>query len=607
MQTDWLDRISAGWKAWVILFVMTFAASAPGVFTLPALDRDESRFAQASKQMLETGDYIRIRYQDRLRNKKPAGIHWLQAGSTAALSAPDARAIWSYRVPSWIGVALATLATFWAGIALVGRRAAFLGAGLFGATLLLTSEGHVAKTDGVLISLTTLGVAALAHLYMRADNARWLAVLFWAAMGLGFLIKGPVTPMVAGFVLAGLWLWDAREAGWMRAFAWWPGPVLFVALVLPWFTWIQLATSGAYLEGAVGKDLKDKLVSASEGHGGWPGYHLMLMPVLLFPATLFLLPAIGAVWRGVRRRDLASLTGRAEPGLKLLVVWAVPTWIFFEFLPTKLSHYILPAYPGLALMCGYGAVQLIDGARMAWLRRASAGVFFLGGALLLALSHPATPRAVTRDMAGDFTQAEATAILDQWITAGAFPIWVWSGAAAAFLAAIGLVFARRIALAALAGIVAALTIGVHVRVYMLPAQSWLAPTETARAALGEICALPGPGGAGCHAPGPARVNAVGYSEPSYVFRLGTQSVHPPQTVIALPEENAAFPVAFLLNLEDPDARQALQTLTRAAARRGLCTRRSSPHYAINYSRGDPVAFVALRFDAPPCATAQPGT
>ena len=45
-----LDRLSTGWKAWIILFLLTFGAAAPGVFLLPALDRDESRFAQASKQ-----------------------------------------------------------------------------------------------------------------------------------------------------------------------------------------------------------------------------------------------------------------------------------------------------------------------------------------------------------------------------------------------------------------------------------------------------------------------------------------------------------------------------------------------------------------------------
>jgi 4-amino-4-deoxy-L-arabinose transferase-like glycosyltransferase len=70
-----LDRLSTGWQAWALLFMITFLGAAPGVFNLPALDRDESRFAQASKEMLEEDSYILIQYQDELRNKKPAGIH----------------------------------------------------------------------------------------------------------------------------------------------------------------------------------------------------------------------------------------------------------------------------------------------------------------------------------------------------------------------------------------------------------------------------------------------------------------------------------------------------------------------------------------------------
>ncbi|MEE2930769.1 MAG: glycosyltransferase family 39 protein, partial [Pseudomonadota bacterium] len=229
-----LDHLSSGWKAWLILFVVTLSATAPGVFNLPALDRDEARFAQASKQYIETGDYLIIRYQDEYRNKKPAGIHWLQAGSTHLLGDEDKLEIWTYRVPSWLGVAFATLATFWCGLVFMGRRAAFLGALLFGVTLLVTSEGHISKTDGMLVFLTTLGVGALARLYMDAtEKPRRMALVFWFAMGAGLLIKGPVTPMVAAYAGLGAWVWSKAAEGkggnWWRPLLWWPGPLLAAA------------------------------------------------------------------------------------------------------------------------------------------------------------------------------------------------------------------------------------------------------------------------------------------------------------------------------------------------------------------------------------------
>lgn len=591
---DTLDRISTGWKAWLLLLVLTMGAAAPGVFSIPSLDRDESRFAQASKQMLETGDYIQIRYQDGLRNKKPAGIHWLQAGSTAAFSSAEAQEIWSYRVPSWIGAGLGTLAAFWAGIVLIGRRAAFMGAALFGATLLLTSEAHISKTDAVLIFFTTLGVGALARLYMRQDNDKRMAVLFWAAMGLGFLIKGPVTPMVAGFILAGLSLWDKRQFDWMRSLIWWPGPLLFVVLVLPWFAWVQLETAGQYLEGAVGKDLRDKLVTASEGHGGLPGYHLAHIPIHFFPATLLFIPAIAAVWHAMRRDRLDTVAGEPRDGLKFLLVWAVPTWLFFEFLPTKLSHYILPAYPAFALMAGYGALKLMEGVRLPVTRVLSVGLFALGGAALAAVSIPGVDHLLMAEAASDFQTAEAETVLASWTPQLVYPLWLWWAGVAALVVTLCIAVMRRIGWAITGAIVTSVLLGWHIRAVFLPSQIWVQPTETLRLALEDVCGVPGEG-VGCTAP--ERVSAVGYAEPSFIMTIGTQNLHPPETVIELPEAPSEVPTVFVINLEDPAGPPALAALEEQAEAGGFCTTRSDPVYALNYSNGDPVHFIALRFEA----------
>src|SRR5271167_749270 len=64
----------------VLLIVFCLIAFLPGFFQIPPVDRDEARFAQATKQMIETGDYIDIKFQDETRYKKPVGIYWLQAG-----------------------------------------------------------------------------------------------------------------------------------------------------------------------------------------------------------------------------------------------------------------------------------------------------------------------------------------------------------------------------------------------------------------------------------------------------------------------------------------------------------------------------------------------
>src|SRR5499433_3461282 len=93
---------AAAWLVFVCL--VTFL---PGFFQIPPVDRDEAYFAQATKQMIETGDYVDIRYQDDVRYRKPVGIYWLQAAvvnTASALGLPNARTtIWLYRLPSLIG------------------------------------------------------------------------------------------------------------------------------------------------------------------------------------------------------------------------------------------------------------------------------------------------------------------------------------------------------------------------------------------------------------------------------------------------------------------------------------------------------------------------
>lgn len=596
-----LDRMSQGWKAWALLFIITFGAAAPGVFMMPALDRDESRYAQASKQMLEEGDLILIRYQDELRNKKPVGIHWLQAGATAAFTGPEAKAIWTHRVPSWLGAAFATLACFWAGIPLIGRRAAFLGSALFGATILLTTEAHIAKTDALLACLITLSIAALARLYTETGPPRPLAILFWVALAASFLVKGPVGLMVAGLTGAGIWLWDKRRSGeggsWWRPLLWLPGPALFLIIVLPWFVAVEILSGGTFLAGAVGEDLTDKVAGASEGHGGPPGYHLIASLVVFFPATLLVVPAIAAVLRALRGKTLTAL-GHGTDGLKFLLAWVIPTWLFFEILPTKLVHYVLPAYPALALLCGYGAVQLMDGLKMPRARGFGMILFSAGAILLLTISFPGVTSYLMADTAGDFRTVSQEEVLAAWAAYREYPLWLWAaGFALAGLAVIESARMRTGAAITLA-ICASIAIGWHVRGVMLPSQVWAQPTETARLALEDVCGVPGED-AICNVPVPARVLALGYSEPSYVMTLGTQNLHPPQTPLDLPADPAAYPVVYLLNFEergDVPMTERAATLRQQGAALSLCLTEGASHYALNYSNGRPVHFRAWRFD-----------
>lgn len=133
-------------KEWLIVAVFALTVSLAGVWSLPPLDRDEARFAQATAQMLESGDFITIRFQDDERNKKPAGVHWLQAASVTTFSTVEARAIWAYRLPSVIGGVLAALLTYFAAARLYNRETGLYAGLLLAAAPVLTAESTIAKT-----------------------------------------------------------------------------------------------------------------------------------------------------------------------------------------------------------------------------------------------------------------------------------------------------------------------------------------------------------------------------------------------------------------------------------------------------------------------------
>ncbi|QNL17985.1 glycosyltransferase family 39 protein [Hyphobacterium sp. CCMP332] len=368
-----MDQLIAGQRAWWIIAALAAIAALAGVFTVQPLDRDESRYAQATVQMLETGDFVEINFQDAPRHKKPVGIYWMQALTVGLLSDADARQIWAYRLPSVFGAMLAALGCFWVGTRLMSREAAFVAAALLAVSALLAAEGGIAKTDAILAGLTTMAMAALVQL--RYGGGRSAALIFWAMLGLGVLVKGPITPMVAGLTVGALVLWE-RRVDWLKPLLFWPGPLLAAAIVLPWFIAIELSSEAGFIQTAFLDDLAPKLTSGDESHGAWPGYHLLLVPLLTIPFGFYLLPGLHRVWTNLKTPETASAA-------RFLLAWVIPSWIVFELMPTKLPHYVLPLYPALALIAGLGWQALREAP--VWSRYGSIAVGLTGGLLFAAL------------------------------------------------------------------------------------------------------------------------------------------------------------------------------------------------------------------------------
>ncbi len=372
-------------RAGVLVLFAAIVAIA-GTFSLSPLDRDESRFAQATAQMLETGDFINIRFQDSERNKKPVGIYWLQAASVSLLSKVEAREIWAYRIPSFLAALLSAWLAYWAGCRLFDEETAFLGALLLIAAPSFSGEATIAKTDAVLLT-TVLGTQlALARLYLvglRGNQRVGLGtvLMFWIALAAGILIKGPITPMIAFFTIVVLALVHFR-AGVRQLFDWFlsfrpvTGLVILLALVGPWMIAIGLETEGRFFSDAIGTDMLGKVSQSQENHSGALGYYAVVVWFMFWPAALFLPLGLQIAVKNLR-----------HPGIIFALAWLIPTWLVFEFASTKLPHYTLPLYPALALIVAFAVTQISrsDGPPKYQIARLAGSALYLAVAALVAV------------------------------------------------------------------------------------------------------------------------------------------------------------------------------------------------------------------------------
>jgi len=489
-----LDQFTRGWRGYVLIALIAFSAAMFGAARVPVMDADEARFAQATRQMIESGDYVRIRLQENERNVKPVGVHWLQAVSVHTFEPLTGRlnAIWPYRLPSALGAVLAAIAALWGGSALLGYRPAIYGAALLAAGMLVSFEGMTAKTDAVLLGFITLAMAAIARLRAARDSSsllddpRALTLIFWAALACGLLVKGPVAPLVAVLTLATLAAWE-RRASWMKPLLWWPGPALALLIVAPWSLLISVQTDGRFFLDMFFGDIAPKLLSGHEDHFALPGFHTFLLPFLIFPATYALPAAARLVWGAAR----ASRTDEAMAAVRFLVCWAAPALLFFELTPTKLPHYVLPAYPAIALLCGAGIV-VMRGRRWRTAHPAGVVLFAVSAAVLVALM-ATSATFMPGDFGADLRRAVSTALIGIGIVVAAVT---------------ALIMAPRPTARVCALVICALALSFSLRERLLPEARTLFVSNEAAAALTRARLTP-------RETRPLWV--IGYREPSLIF------------------------------------------------------------------------------------------
>ena len=338
------------YQAFSLLIFLSLIVNFTTLNTYPVLDRDEARYAQSTKQMLETGKYNSINFQDELRSKKPIGIYWLQALSVSILSQKDDlikknnkfNNIWKYRIVSSLFSLLTSILMFLIASKLFDKKIAFFSALALQSTLLFSIESHIAKTDAVLLTFSVITMLLLLGYYKGIFIKKYDKVFFtfWITIGFSILVKGPVLPFMILLTVLFIIVFK-RKRNWMFNTNPIPGIIILFIIVLPWFFSLSGTEQSSFINEGLKKDFINKILSVQENHAAFTGAHTIAILILFFPISIFLMPSIMQCIKGVKLDNNF-----------FLIAWILPNLVAFELIPTKLPHYTLPLYPAFSLLIG---------------------------------------------------------------------------------------------------------------------------------------------------------------------------------------------------------------------------------------------------------------
>ena len=344
-------HLNSAIRNYALLFFGSILFHLAGTWNLPLIDRDEPRFAEASREMIERSDYIVPHFNNQFRLDKPSLTYWAQVTSYKIFGANDFAA----RFPSTVAAAFIALSIFGWGSRIGGTKTAWWAAIIFTFSLQTFLHAKAAVADMWLVLFVTLahwsGYELLRDRLSPANQTSNLKhqTFFWwwvfyCSLAFAFLAKGPIgwTPLLT----VGTTMFFIPDAQLARQFKFARGILLTLAIVALWGIPALLRTHGQFFVVGIGRHVVGRSFASMEGHGANSfGIYLLLLPfyfvtifIGFFPWSIKLPWLTKKLWR---RRDEID---------NYLIAGVAIIFIIFTLVKTKLPHYTLPAFPLLALL-----------------------------------------------------------------------------------------------------------------------------------------------------------------------------------------------------------------------------------------------------------------
>jgi len=355
-------RLAPLWLALVGLLLFL-----PGTNLAPLIDRDEPRFAQATREMMQRHEWVVPYFNDEYRFDKPVLIYWMMRPFYALFGANELTA----RMPSVLSAILLAWIMFWMGRRWFSARTGFFAAFGLLTCLQLLMHARSAVADMPMVAMVVLAQwAAWELIQVQGPEEAYPWGWFWAlylSLGVGFLAKGPVT-----FVVPLLTFLIFRIALWRKPVRWSrlklvPGLAVMLGIIGAWGLPALAKTTGEFWTVGMKSHVYERGLQTFQGHGAFFLYYVVMSLVSLFP------------WIAFAGDGTIHLKRNWNEKNAFLCSWLLGTYLLFSFYMTKLPHYVMPAFPAFFLILAQTAGTESVPARPLWSR-----IFF--GAALSVLS-----------------------------------------------------------------------------------------------------------------------------------------------------------------------------------------------------------------------------
>ncbi|HUN59588.1 MAG TPA: glycosyltransferase family 39 protein [Candidatus Binataceae bacterium] len=345
----------------------------------PALwEPDEGRYAEVAREMIVTGDYV-TPHNDWVRYfEKPPLVYWLTAASLRVFGTNE----FAVRCQAAVFSAGQVGITEALGEALFGIAAGLLAALGLALSPLFFAFARFATPDPALAffftaALSAFYAAATSESFESVAGRRWMLAAS-AMLAFGTLAKGPVALLLAGAVALAWLTLEGRIRDSLRI-PWLACILIYLAIALPWFV-VTAHRNPDFLQFFIIHEHFHRYLANTE-HGWGPCFFIPVVIAGMWPWCYF--APLGTI--ELLRTDPIANKHSQLSALRFLMLWFGIVFIFFSIPRSKLGEYILPAFPPLAIIAGYGLACL---SRLPAHRtsRILTGLFILNSAVVIAVT-----------------------------------------------------------------------------------------------------------------------------------------------------------------------------------------------------------------------------